>query len=643
PATADGRPVLGHITMSSLGEVNHYNVWIDIVPAEGHRMVFQTSPGGIQSGLDYYINAAGMIIAETTITQTQFHADGQALASRIRNAVQYASTIDEAVAFLADRSNGLYTNQWLLADVNTNEIAMFELGTRRTQLWRSSRNEWLGNTPGFYWGCNNSQSLDVLKETTPDLGGKPANLVIRPNVRDTAWQRLFSNRKGKIGEAFGFEAFTTPPLAAFPSCDAKFTTAALAKKMQSWGLFGPPLGRTWDPAPQDREAYPGIRPLISNDWTLLKIDSPAKSDSDTKLADIVPFPGEHSADKPRVKFDYLHPAAWRGTVLPASDSDLWLAAAFSEYEKIVSLEQALTAEADGEDLTQADRDLIDLALFQHESHWRAAVRRHGSDVALSATVPNHLRSEWYEIASGKGVLLLHALREQLGLEKFNDLMDRFGTAHAGEAVSTVEFIEHCRSHAGDAADTLVSEGVQTTQPGNSLPDIWTIFSFEAEPDRALIVYGTERDKSAQQEAAGLLQREIGRRFSNATVPIRADHEVTVDDLKIHHLLLIGRPAANHVTAKVAEKLPVRFTQNSFRVRNATWVDASSAVICAADNPFDSRYSVVVYAGLGAEATWKCVQYLDADEDPAAQVMLFPAQGPVRKFRIQAGASESVQK
>src|SRR5260221_4274205 len=187
PATPDGRVVLGHITMSELQHVGHYNVWLDIQPERGHRVVMQTFPGGIHSGLDYYINDGGLVVSETTIHQTKFNPEGKALASRIRRAVQYADTIDKAVEILGDSSNGLYTNQWLLADIKTNEIAMFELGTHRTRLWRSNRNEWLAGTKGFYWGCNNNQDVEGLKETVPDLGGKPTNLIRYLRMSHKAW------------------------------------------------------------------------------------------------------------------------------------------------------------------------------------------------------------------------------------------------------------------------------------------------------------------------------------------------------------------------------------------------------------------------------------------------------------------------
>src|SRR5436305_1137878 len=126
PATADGKIVFGHITMFGLYPSSFYNVWLDVKPAKGHRVLMQSYPGGIQSGMDYYLNDAGLLVAETTIAQTRFNPDGQALASRIRKVLQYADSIDDAVKILTTSNNGMYTNEWLFADTRTNEIAMFE-------------------------------------------------------------------------------------------------------------------------------------------------------------------------------------------------------------------------------------------------------------------------------------------------------------------------------------------------------------------------------------------------------------------------------------------------------------------------------------------------------------------------------------
>src|SRR5262249_2810208 len=128
PATAGGKVVFGHITMFGLYPSQFYNVWLDVKPAKGRRVLMQTYPGGIQSGMDYYMNDAGLVVCETTIAQTRFNGQGLTLANRIRKALQYAETIDAAADILREQNNGLYTNEWLMADTKTNEIAMLQLG-----------------------------------------------------------------------------------------------------------------------------------------------------------------------------------------------------------------------------------------------------------------------------------------------------------------------------------------------------------------------------------------------------------------------------------------------------------------------------------------------------------------------------------
>jgi hypothetical protein len=633
-ATRDGRIVVGHITMSDIDFVGHYNVWLDVQPAQGRRVVMQTYPGGIYSGLDYYINSGGLIVTETTISQTKFNPAGKSLASRTRLAVQYADTIDRAIEILGDSSNGLYTNQWLLADIKTNEIAMFELGTDRTRLWRSSKNEWFGGTKGFYWGCNNSRDIDVLKETVPDLAGKPANLVHHPTRRDTAWLALFGKYSGKIDEAFAFEAYSTSPLAAFPSCDAKFTTSAMAERLESWALFGPPLGRTWDPAPEDRKKYPDVQPLVSNDWTVLRVNAPASTSPADKPVDLEPFPGEEK--ELHVKFEAQHPFAWRGTLLPKTDKDVWLAAAFAEYEKVVSLEKAIALEAKEQPSKSKphkdeSRDLADLALFEHQSKWLTAARRLGRDVPLAETASDPASSNWYDIAKGKGVMALAALRS-LGADVFDRQMDEFGQAHAGREVSTVEFVEFIEKGLGkDPADLLKTLLAARESPSFNNP--WTIYSFEVEPERSLIVYGTAADRAAQKEAATLLQRAVARRFSNYTIPIKADTDVTETELSGAHILLVGRPATNRSAALCCAKLPVSFSAGAFTARGQRYAHPGSSVIAAGDNPLNSRYSVVIYAGLGAASTWKCVQHHDPEDLPQPQVLVLPAGRKPARFRV----------
>src|SRR5262249_39710859 len=151
--------------------------------------------------------------------------------------------------------------------------------------------------------------------------------------------------------------------------------------------------------------------------------------------------------------------------------------------------------------------------------------------------------------------------------------------------------------------------------------VFTTHSFQTEPEHSLIVYGTADEVPAQREAAEALQRAIRRRGSNITVPIKADKDVTDADLKTHHLLLIGRPDSNRIVERVRTALPIKFGSRSFVVRGQSYANAKSAVIVAAENRFNNRYSVVVAAGLSAEATHRAAPRLGQRAQPAAEVLL----------------------
>jgi hypothetical protein len=432
PATADGKVVFGHITMWSLYPANFYNVWLDIQPTSGHRIVMCSYPGGIQSGMDYYINDAGLLINETTIKQTRFNANGMTCASRIRKAIQYADNIDKAVEILLKDNNGLYTNEWLLADINTGEIAMFELGTYKHKLWRSSKNEWFGDTPGFYWGCNNIKDMDVRLETIASSHAKPANVIFRPQPRDVKWQKMYHDNKGKIGLDFAKEAFTSPALATNnASLDAKYTNSAMARELKSWAVFGPPTGKTWNPRKDEKDKYPEIKALVTNPWTILGTMPPARDAG--AVAQAISDTKPEKARGPGFTPDTA--PAWRGTLLPQSDADLWLAIAFAEYEKMVATERAAIKRGDD---AAAARTRLDKSVTALRKTYQSA----NLDVALAELKSNTMTDEWYRAASSKGVILLHQLRTDVGGQVFDKAMDDFGMQFGGQRVTSQQFQTH---------------------------------------------------------------------------------------------------------------------------------------------------------------------------------------------------------
>jgi hypothetical protein len=653
PATKDGKVVFGHITMFSLYPSNFYNVWLDVKPAKGHRVFMQTYPAGIQSGMDYYYNDAGLLCCETTISQTRFDETGTALASRIRYAMQYADTIEKAADILKEGNNGLYTNEWLLADVRTNEIAMLELGTHKTKLSRSSKGEWFGGTEGFYWGCNNTKDLDVRLETLASTDGRPASTVWRPSDRDKKWVELYDRYKGKIDENFGKVAFTTAPIAAFHSVDAKFTTTDMAKGLKTWALFGPPLGRTWQPTLDERQRFPEVQPLVSNPWTVLTAAAPA-GDKDAALAADLHNPAdgrrkvengpaaEASSGRGRRFANAQEAPAWHGTLLAKGDADTWLVTGFAAYERVVAAENAMRQRGGGK-LSAEDRDRLAVALFQHRSEYELG-RRARPEVPLAKTKADIRQSDWYRVASGKGVLLLHALRGELGSEKFIALMEEFGKQNAGKRVSTEEFRAFVEKGADRKLDDFFDRWLQDTglpkpkdggKPSEAVTGLdggpFGVQTFFDELEQTLIVYGTKDDAAANREAALELQRAIIERGPNITVPVKSDREATDDDLKGRHLLLVGRPESNGAVARLRAALPVTFGTQSFAVRGETYGHMGSGVLVAAENPLDRRYSVVVAAGMSPAATVRVAPLLARGAN--AEVVVYPSGAAARALVV----------
>jgi hypothetical protein len=620
PATADGKIVFGHITMWSLASVPWYNVWLDVKPAAGHRVTMQAFPGGIWSGMDYYVASSGLMLTETTIRQTRFNPDGVPLASRVRRAMQYATTIDGLVKELTERNNGLYANEWLIGDANTNEIAVLELGTTAHRLRRSSRNEWiLPGAEGFYWGCNNTKDLRVRLDTLPGTLGRPEDVAWVPSVRDKTWLKLFAQHRGKIDLAFGKLAFTTPPLAARPSLDAKLTTTELAKGLRTVGVFGPPVGTVWHPTPEQRTRYPGVRALVPNDWTELTPDAPAAGE----VAAAVDF----TTDAPDLPGDPHTAPAWHGVLVPKTDADVWLTAGFAGYERIVALENALKEKGDGK-LSKADRERVEHALFRYRTDLHAArTRRPAMDRTnperpkaepLSPLDAELVRDDWHRIEAGYGVLTLHALRGFVGADRFDPAMDTLGREYASKPVSATAFL----AALGKATEKDVA-GFLKGWAGR--PEVgrlaYSVRSFADELESVLIVYGTTADAAANKEAAYDLQRRIRDAWSNVTVSVEPDDAATDDELATHHLILIGRPAANRATKALASAFPVRFGPASATVNGELYAHERTAVIAAGANPKNGRYSAVVVGGLSADATYHAATELGGRYGRAAEVLV----------------------
>jgi hypothetical protein len=191
--TRDGRVVIGHNNWASYASGERWNIMFDIVPAKGSRILMDGMPGLIHSGDDFGVNAAGIIITETTISNFNgFDPDGVPEFVRARKAMQYAASIDDFARIMKDGNNGGYANNWLVADRKTNEVADLELGLKNVNLERTK--------DGFFVGANFPVNAKLTQEeTTFDA----ANQSTSQSARRQRWLTLMEQNKGRIDVAAG--------------------------------------------------------------------------------------------------------------------------------------------------------------------------------------------------------------------------------------------------------------------------------------------------------------------------------------------------------------------------------------------------------------------------------------------------------
>jgi len=279
-------------TSYSSGE--RWNIVFDIAPAEGSRIIMDGMPGLIHSGDDFGINAAGMMITETTIGSfSGFDPNGIPEFVRARKAMQYAASIDDFARIMKDGNNGGYANNWLIADRKTNEVASLELGLKNVTLQRTK--------DGFFVGSNFPNDPKLIKEET-DFD--PKNRGRSENARHERWLALMEQHKGKIDVAAAenflgdhFDSFagkvdssertlcghieTSPrgmgtwqaPYAPAGAVQNKVADSAGAEKMSLSALLGHACGRNFKAAehlarhPEFAWQKDTLRDMNSRGWT----------------------------------------------------------------------------------------------------------------------------------------------------------------------------------------------------------------------------------------------------------------------------------------------------------------------------------------------------------------------------------------
>jgi hypothetical protein len=458
PATRDGQVVFGQIFMWYGYTGVHWNVICDVVPTDGHRLVYHTFPGGIHSGSDFYINSAGIVIGETTVAQTPYDPSGTPQSNRIRKAAQYADSIDDVERILTTDNNGMYTNDWPIADVKTGEVAILLLGTEKHKLWRTGEDMAPFGTPGFLWANNNNRDPEVRKEYLAQPNDRPFDLIFGPWNRDLAFNQFYREHAGEIDARAAVELWASSPVNRAHACDGKITTTEMAERMVFLAHYGKVTLREKFPhggyriMPDLPDAIPHLSlgySVASPVWVTEQLKrarpvaephgTPPNDDDELELHDL--------ADSFAIDARQL----WRQTVYPASDRENWFISGSAGYWRLLG-------GLDADDPAKAAEQLAD-ELASLNARYLYTVSREQDLPAVDAHRA-YDRYGPYQIPRIKGTYALHQLRLVLGNERFLELMRTVHERFARREMTNGDFVAVATEVTGVDVAPLIRQWIE---------------------------------------------------------------------------------------------------------------------------------------------------------------------------------------
>ncbi|UCF64746.1 MAG: hypothetical protein JSW33_02620, partial [bacterium] len=449
--TIDQRIVFGQLFMWGGYTGPHWNVICDLVPTRGHRLVYETFPGGIHSGADFYINSSGIMIGETTVQQTPFNPEGSPQSNRIRKAAQYASSIEEVVKILTTDNNGMYANDWLIGDTKTDEIAVLLLGTFKHKLWRSKKKEFYGETRDFYWCNNNPKDPEVRKEYVPNRDNAPHDLIFTPWNRDLAFNEMYKKYKGKMDAVTAARILGSSPINRPHACDGKITTSEMAEQLVFLAHSGKVTLREKFVGENRRiPDLPGAVPRLSLGYTTV---SPVFITEKLKELKKTYKPETEKNEKSRdfenvfEKYTLNERKLWINTVYPASEAENWFISGTAAYWRLLH---------EAPDSSEDYFPYLKEEFTKLNCRYLYTINREGPLAAIK-TLRVYDQYKYYQIPRIKGTFLLHQLHLRMGSEKFLEFMDQIHSRYREKDLNNRALIRIARDITGEEYQPFIEQ------------------------------------------------------------------------------------------------------------------------------------------------------------------------------------------
>ncbi len=122
---------------------------------------------------------------------------------------------------------------------------------------------------------------------------------------------------------------------------------------------------------------------------------------------------------------------------------------------------------------------------------------------------------------------------------------------------------------------------------------------------ALVVYGTQIISEIEANRLAAERHRMHSPWIALALPVKADVDVTAEDLTKTSIILIGRPASNSITARAAESLAaagIRFEPTAIALGDRRFEGQDLAISVIRPSPFNPDRYLVLHAGLSAEGT-----------------------------------------
>ena len=310
----------------------------------------------------------------------------------------------------------------------------------------------------------------------------------------------------------------------------------MAKELKTWALFGPPLGRTWEPT--DGRARSGSPTSArSSPTTGRSSDRPPRRPTKDRARPAVDLATDRARERRRPTRDGREPPpAWHGTILPGvrrrhlARRRLRRLRADRRPREGRSRRKRRTASSTAADQDRLDRRPVrpDLALPDRRRPPRGQGHRRCRETRADLRSRRVVRDRRRQGRAPPGRAPQADGRRAVRC----DFMDDFGRAHAGQPGRprpsssrrprrpTASRSARSRTP-GSNGDALASSA---TTPGPATPSgrFWAVDSFERQPEKTLIVYGTLAEADAQREAAdsapAQARQPLGQRHASRSRP-----------------------------------------------------------------------------------------------------------------------------